>query len=581
MTHHGKAKVRLKTGTLMNLLHDKRGNVMIMMGAGLIPLTAMIGSGVDISRAYMVKAKLQQACDAGALAGRKAMNSTQKGGSYADDTAQEFFRANFANDYMGTADSEMVRQQSDVNEYEARATVTLPTTVMYIFGNDEFNLEADCKSVMQVSNSDITMVLDTTGSMNESLGGGGTRIQALRDAMKSFYRVVDDAASGSNARIRYAFVPYSHTVNVGKLLKGSWIAENASYQSVKKELIHYRTNDKTIVNNCTNYRGDWDGYYVYGRYVASTGECIFADDHGYFNSSSSPALYSYEKRDFNVSTYKGFNAVKDPTNVTNNNFTWKGCIEERETTSDLAWTYNANTKRISGNNGGTPSDLDVDSEPTSDARTQWKPYWSEVVRRRALGTTKDLRTSEYSGPQTGCPTKSQLLTKMTKSEFDTYANSLNPDGGTYHDVGMIWGARLSSPDGIFKNNVREVPDNNGFVTRHLIFMTDGLLDNGPSLYSLYGIEQHDGRVANLAGSTSSTNIENAQEVRSQSRFLAMCENVKAKGIRLWVISFSLNLTPELSQCASPDSAFVSTNAAELNQNFADIAETVAKLRLSQ
>ena len=42
---------------------------------GLVPLAAMIGSGVDMSRAYMAKTRLQSACDAAALAGRRVMQN--------------------------------------------------------------------------------------------------------------------------------------------------------------------------------------------------------------------------------------------------------------------------------------------------------------------------------------------------------------------------------------------------------------------------------------------------------------------------------------------------------------------------
>src|SRR5690606_27113228 len=45
-----------------------------------------------------------------------------------------------------------------------------------------------------------------------------TRLYALQQAMKNFYDTVSASVSGSNARIRYAFVPYSSAVNVGKLL---------------------------------------------------------------------------------------------------------------------------------------------------------------------------------------------------------------------------------------------------------------------------------------------------------------------------------------------------------------------------
>lgn len=58
---------------LTRLRHDTAGNTIAIVAAGIIPLAGMIGGAVDMSRLYLTKTRLQQACDAGALAGRKAM----------------------------------------------------------------------------------------------------------------------------------------------------------------------------------------------------------------------------------------------------------------------------------------------------------------------------------------------------------------------------------------------------------------------------------------------------------------------------------------------------------------------------
>jgi len=58
------ADFRRGGGFLSRLARDSRGNTLAIVGAALIPLTAMIGSGVDMSRAYMAKTRLQSACDA-------------------------------------------------------------------------------------------------------------------------------------------------------------------------------------------------------------------------------------------------------------------------------------------------------------------------------------------------------------------------------------------------------------------------------------------------------------------------------------------------------------------------------------
>ena len=79
------------------LARDVRGNTLAIMAAALIPLAGLVGGGIDISRMYITKTRLQHACDAGALAGRKSMG----GGVWGTDdnaVAQKFFDANFQND---------------------------------------------------------------------------------------------------------------------------------------------------------------------------------------------------------------------------------------------------------------------------------------------------------------------------------------------------------------------------------------------------------------------------------------------------------------------------------------------------
>ena len=62
-------------GLTRTLLRDQRGNTLAIMAASLIPILGLIGSGLDLSRAYLVKAKMQAACDASSLAARRAIHS--------------------------------------------------------------------------------------------------------------------------------------------------------------------------------------------------------------------------------------------------------------------------------------------------------------------------------------------------------------------------------------------------------------------------------------------------------------------------------------------------------------------------
>ena len=62
-------------------------------------------------------------------------------------------------------------------------------------------------------------------------------MSALKTAMDGFYTTLKSAAANSGARIRYAFVPYTGTVNVGALLPQNYIADSVTYQSRKREQV--------------------------------------------------------------------------------------------------------------------------------------------------------------------------------------------------------------------------------------------------------------------------------------------------------------------------------------------------------
>ena len=61
---------------LMRLYHNQAGNTLAIVAAAMIPLMGMTGAAVDFSRPYLVKMRMQQACDVGVLAGCRSMSGT-------------------------------------------------------------------------------------------------------------------------------------------------------------------------------------------------------------------------------------------------------------------------------------------------------------------------------------------------------------------------------------------------------------------------------------------------------------------------------------------------------------------------
>ncbi len=666
---------------------DRSGNVLPMAAAGLVVLVALVGGGIDISRAYLTKNKLQAACDAGTLAGRRTV-STNGYDSTAQQKASDFFNVNFNNIDQGVTGTTFVTTSSDNgNTITGVAKTTLRTLIMKTFNFQKFDLTATCSASMGAGNSDIVMVLDNTGSMadnssgNTPSSGQNSKLQDLQLAMKNFYTTLSGATSGTNARIRYGFVPFSSSVNVGRLIYAvnpNYLKDSHVYQSRTAVLtssqvfdhwgdpvttyptattsgtnsgtaLAYTSTSYSSRSNCqnalpattswanngssttdapgqtsvnaqgqqetlttvsqpqtrtsytcikNNSNGKWYRYSIpdsrqYYTYTLVTRDPVYTD-----SSTMTFDHWSFQPVTYDTSSFKTFSSVTTntgngayPANVTS---TWNGCIEERQTSPATSFSY-------SGLTGISPDvwDLDIDTPPdVSDGATKWAPMWPQVsFWRYTSGGSKTTANSNYGINTSGnvsttgasvytysvanvspgnyaCPAQAKLLGEMTQSEFNTFANSLIPVGNTYLDLGLLWGARTASPDGIFADTVNIAPSNGGAVGRHIIFMTDGIMDPNETGVTAYGMEYWDRRVTTDGSATANTN-------NHTSRFRALCDAVKDKGIRLWVIAFGTSLSSDLTYCASTNSAFQAANGSQLNAAFQEIAHQVGELRIIQ
>jgi Flp pilus assembly protein TadG len=685
------------SGFLSRLARDKAGNTLALIAAFTLPLCALAGSAVDMARLYVVKVRLQQACDAGVLAGRKVMTVTS--GTALDATsnpapakaaAEAFFENNFTNGWMGTTGRTFTASRLPDGQVTGTASVTTPMAIMGIFGVSAMTQTVTCTARLDIGDSDIMFVLDVTGSMACKTSNGcsttrtwtradGTqgyyiveqqdsKISALRSAVKLF-RTTLETSKPAAAHIRYGFVPYSSSVNVGALITAKspdYIVNTAQYPS-RELAVDLSTATLPTKDNTANYsirraqynQGDLnygnndtvsprtvkaaskaeclmketrkgsDGSYAVGKWPTSSTVVVTREYPVWSNNTCSiyawtvKPLWRYKQVSQNVSAFKrsygaGVVGVPDPTKITGATSKWQGCIEERRTTpSTTSTTYDT---------AHLPMDLDPDLVPSSDNDTKWRPLWPDVVYYRP-NTTEYLNfgnyhsddpppapTSVLSGSNTaassdvtyqrasahfsnllvntsgslgpssnlyGCSAPARSLAEMTSAEFDTYLGTattgdFRPFGHTYHDVGMIWGLRLISPDGLWKSDTTAWPGNNP-PNRYIVFMTDGVMDPDPNAYHLYGMTKLEGRAA--AAGTS----DNHLGIIHNARFQAVCKAAKDKNITVFVVAFDVGATvpPSLKDCSTPGYAYAATNSTTLENAFKTIALEIARLRISE
>ena len=667
--------VRHALSFLGRLGANTAGNVLALVAAAVPPILILVGGGVDMSRAYMAQTSLQNACDAGVLAGRRAQAKSGTWGATEQAKATKMFTINFQSAAANASGTTFTPTNPSTGVISATATTTVPTTIMKIFGSNSFSLSATCAAEFQISNIDVMMVLDTTGSMaycpNGSWcnSGTGSKIEGLKSAIRSFYYTIAAAVpTSSSTRVRFGFVPYNGTVNLTNLVSGatpaipqSYLASAANYQtrlyhfdqpvytsSTSNPVITYETYPSDISQaDCTNY--GTNAYptnggnpvtsgtrpanvttttYSYYSWVNNCGNCQGNNGNGVGNIAKgtctrklsttttsytlasyqlSPTTpYRYTQSSLNTANLKALTAVNiatevsatatvpaagyttgyydmialaalsGKTGVTTESHTWNGCIEERATVNSLI-------SASSIPSGAT--DLDVLSAPTSTASSQWRPYIAPFEFDRYQTATLDTNI-DYDPLTDYCPPAAKNFTTVDTSApttvpswIESYLGTLYAWGGTYHDIGMIWGARLANPSGINSAVV-----NSGSVTsvsRHIIFLTDG--DMSPycnDFYSSYGIEGIDQRAA-PATTLTGTDCDTYLKPYHNGRFLAACQRAKDMGYTIWVIGFGQSLTTEMTSCAagSGGQAMYASSTTTLQDTFRLIASRIANLRL--
>lgn len=614
-------------GLLARLAHDRRANTIALMAAALLPMTALAGSAIDISRMYLVRARLQQACDAGVLAGRKAMTGSTLDTNAAKQ-ANDFFKNNFVSGWMGTSAVSFTPSLTGDFQVSGVASAVVPMTLTKIFSASSNTMSVACQARYDIADLDIMFVLDTTGSMacaaadtksvcstyaganggltyTRSDGSTGyyvreksnARIAALRTAVLNFYDTLQTSAN-STTHIRYGFVPYSSTVNVGKLLYAMspnyLVTGDYTYQSRRLAGNDYNIGSATETTYTGRTSAQCDA--LVGRspssgYNSSTGRATVSSKVSWTrtgNSSSTVGncvisaqtvgpVWRYQPVSYNLSAYVTGATINDPSTVDTATTSWSGCIEERGTTASSSFSQSS-----------LPSDLNPDLVPSSNA-TRWRPQWPDVTYYRGTSATatftSDGDSTTYPGYGSAtraaqgfaaCPKQASRLGEMTRSQVSAYvnANDFRAIGGTYHDIGMIWGTRMLSPNGIFAADTATWSGSADPPARYIIFMTDGEMEPNLAVYGAYGIEYYDQRITGTAANTNQTDYHN-------TRFTTACAAAKARNITVFVVAFGQTLTSELTECATSGQAYYASNDDALNTAFATIASQIARLRLSK
>lgn len=497
---------------IRDFARDSRGNTLALSAAAIFPIAAIIGSGLDMSRAYTAQAKMQNACDAAALAARRNM----AGGIFdaADRSEGErFFDFNFPATTMSaqnlTRTVVPVPGRLDAVTVAARADV--PTTIMGLFGRQTIPISVSCTAESDAGHNDIMLVLDVTSSMLArpmGVSSGPDKIEMLRDGSLGLFRAL---ANEPDSRTRYGILPYSMTTNVARSLRDRDILRVTYYLQCP-----------------TGRRADC-------AYHETVPTAVHINDSRWARRRSSA------NRNIRYFRRSGV-----------------GCVEERPTIGNSDNPIIVNTTI-------SQDDIDLNARGTNDRARQWGRFDP---------------SEQHAHRRNVCPAEATTL-RSYAGEADFHdaidrATSIVV-GNTYHDIGMIWGARFLSSTGMFASRNPEMWGG-APVAKHIVFLTDGVMCPNENLYSAFGVEEFEHRI--VGPETTVTGCAGRLSARHSGRFLSTCTTAKSMGMTIWVIALDVYEIDHIRPCASSDGHFFQSNGSDLEEIFTQIGQGISRLRLS-
>lgn len=205
------------------------GNIAMIFGLSMVPLTAGAGVGLDLARAMSVRTQLTTALDAAGLA---AGGTTGLSTSQMQELAQKYFNANYkADSSYGTPSAVVVTTSG--KSVTVSSTVTMPTTLMAAVGVKSLPINVAITVTKENKKIEVVLALDNTGSM------AGSKLTALKNAATD---LVDTLRSGAAypTMVKFGLVPFSQTVrlNTTTAINGGWIDTTCKSNASKANFDH-------------------------------------------------------------------------------------------------------------------------------------------------------------------------------------------------------------------------------------------------------------------------------------------------------------------------------------------------------
>jgi Flp pilus assembly protein TadG len=520
---------KLAARALRSFGRDEDGSLMVF-GLVLFVLMSMMGGlAVDLIRYEQRRTDLQQTLDRSVLA--------------AASLSQKLNPIDVVNDYFDKADLseyiESVSAPSGLNYRIVQARAASPVTpyFMQMIGINGMAAKAASTAEQRISNVEVSLVLDVSGSM------GGSRINNLRPAAVEFVDSV--LATSDPGRVTLSIIPYNATVNVGRdLMKQFNVTENHT----RSFCIELPDNVFSSVSLSTTtkmtHNAHFDPYYGYNTYGANN--MLF---HCTTNSANEVVALSDDKTKLHAAIN---NMVVDGNTSIDVGVKWGALLLDESAQGIVRGLITAGkVKSIYDGRPLTRATHDVmkvlvvmtDGQNTTEYKIR-DPYntgLSPIWRRNSNGDLSILHTGKgESGKKKNDPRKDYYWLDDRDWEDE-------PDGGTNGSTRLTWEqvwAEYTVDYIAYQLYSRPL---GGYYTNYYYDFVDYVWSN------------------------------------KNSRLQSICTAAKAAGIVVYGIGFEAPTDGrnQLRACANTDAHYFDASGLEISTAFRAIANNISQLRLTQ
>ncbi len=549
-------------------LKDSAGSLTPMLGLAAIPAFIAAGSAIDMVRINNEQGSFYAAIDAAALAiaadDRSAVSgltgtALQTRMAELQVLSKKYIEANYDHT-TGNATTITSNVTITGSQIKLDASIGIPMTIMSLVGIQDYQFNASSTVKKAMRPIELTMVMDTTGSMASSGKLDGAK-SAAHTLLTRLYAGSASAVPRSEF-IRVSMVPFSGAVKLDTAhpdFNLDWI-DTTGLNPISK-----------LNFNAMTAPAIWNNYYAWGRVKSGSGATAF--------------------------------------------HTWNGCVEGRQLGTTPTDNYVMNDAAPSILTPATlfPAYFNPDTPSSSYGSNYISGTSTSAVGSECRGltstvcsstTTTNLRIKQENyykyesanigttnGPWANCPVSKVVPMTYNRGDVETGIDAMAAQGPTLIPEGLAWGWRVISPTQPFTQvqGSGSIPAasisvyNDVRWKKIMVLMTDGDNDVGPgsygynnTTYTAYGFGS-EALANNRYGSTAS---DSTMDTAIDNTMLSICAKIKAQNITLYVASFgsgvSTTTRTRLQNCATTGVGYYqhAATSADLSSFFDHIGEDV-------